>query len=173
MQNNHTSFFFSDIVGYSKMVERDESLAHRMLKEHNKIIDKAVISNDGRVVKYIGDSVFAEFASSDNACKASLKIQNNLKQRNSLSRKDERIHIRLGVHTGDAIREEGDLFGNDINIASRIESIAQPDSVFISDAVLQNVNSPSNYHSRQVEHVKLKNIQYSPIPIYASFTPDS
>ena len=144
MQNQQYSFFFSDIVGYSKMVERDESLAHRMLKEHNKIIDKAVISNDGRVVKYIGDSVFAEFASSDNACKAGLKIQDNLKQRNSLSRKDERIHIRLGVHTGDAIREEGDLFGNDINIASRIESIAQPDSVFISDAVLQNVNSPSN-----------------------------
>ena len=140
------------------MVERDESLAHRMLKEHNKIIEESVVSNDGRVVKYIGDSVFAEFASSDNACKAGLKIQDNLKQRNSLSRKDERIHIRLGVHTGDAIREEGDLFGNDINIASRIESIAQPDSVFISDAVLQNVNSPSNYHSRQVEHVKLKNI---------------
>jgi len=158
MQNQQYSFFFSDIVGYSKMVERDESLAHRMLKEHNKIIDKAVISNDGRVVKYIGDSVFAEFASSDNACKAGLKIQDNLKQRNSLSRKDERIHIRLGVHTGNAIREEGDLFGNDINIASRIESIAQPNSVFISDAVLQNVNSPSDYHSRQIEHVKLKNI---------------
>ena len=140
------------------MVERDESLAHRMLKEHNKIIEESVISNDGRVVKYIGDSVFAVFENPDNACIASLKIQDNLKQRNSLSRKDERIHIRLGVHTGDAIREEGDLFGNDINIASRIESIAQPDSVFISDAVLQNVNSPSNYHSRQVEHVKLKNI---------------
>ena len=60
MPNSHT-FFFSDIVGYSKMVERDESLAHRMLKEHNKIIEESVISNDGRVVKYIGDSVFAEF----------------------------------------------------------------------------------------------------------------
>ena len=144
MQNQQYSFFFSDIVGYSKMVERDESMAHRMLKENNKIIKESVISNDGRVVKYIGDSVFAEFASSDNACKAGLKIQDNLKQRNSLSRKDERIHIRLGIHTGDAIWENEDLFGNDINIASRIESIAQPDSVFISDAVLQNVNSPSN-----------------------------
>ena len=51
MQNNHTSFFFSDIVGYSKIVERDESMAHRMLKENNKIIKESVISNDGRVVK--------------------------------------------------------------------------------------------------------------------------
>ena len=61
MQNQQYSFFFSDIVGYSKMVERDESMAHRMLKEHNKIIEKAVISNDGRIVKYIGDPVFPEF----------------------------------------------------------------------------------------------------------------
>ena len=125
------------------MVERDEPMAHRMLKEHNKIIDKAVVSNDGRVVKYIGDSVFAEFASSDNACKAGLKIQDNLKQRNSLSRKDERIHIRLGIHTGEAIREEGDLFGNDINIASRIEGVAQPGSVFVSNAAYQNLASPN------------------------------
>ena len=159
MANSHTSFFFSDIVGYSKMVEHDESMAHRMLKENNKIIKESVISNDGRVVKYIGDSVFAVFESPDNACIASLKIQDNLKQRNSLSRKDERIHIRLGIHTGDALWENEDLFGNDINIASRIESIAQPDNVFISDAVLQNVNSPSNYHARQIDNVKLKNIQ--------------
>jgi len=159
MTNSHTSFFFSDIVGYSKMVERDESLAHRMLKENNKIIKESVIANDGRVVKYIGDSVFAVFESPDNACIASLKIQDNLKQRNSLSRKDERIHIRLGIHTGDALWENEDLFGNDINIASRIESIAQPDYVFISDAILQNVNSPSNYHARQIDNVKLKNIQ--------------
>ena len=158
MQNQQYSFFFSDIVGYSKMVERDETMAHRMLKEHNKIIEESVVSNNGRVVKYIGDSVFAEFESSDNACKAGLKIQDNLKQRNSLSRKDERIHIRLGIHTGDAIWENEDLFGNDINIASRIESIAQPDSVFISDAVMQNMDSPSAYHFRSVENVKLKNI---------------
>ena len=67
MQNNHTSFFFSDIVGYSKIVERDESMAHRMLNEHNKIIEKAVVSNDGRIVKYIGDSVFAEFKTPESA----------------------------------------------------------------------------------------------------------
>ena len=67
MQNNHTSFFFSDIVGYSNMVERDESMAHRMLKENNKIIKESVISNDGRVVKYIGDSVFAEFKTPESA----------------------------------------------------------------------------------------------------------
>ena len=61
MQNNHTSFFFSDIVGYSKIVERDEILAFRLLQEHNRIIEMSVTQNEGRIVKYIGDSVFAEF----------------------------------------------------------------------------------------------------------------
>ena len=158
MQNNHTSFFFSDIVGYSKIVERDEKLAFRLLQEHNRIIEKSVTENQGRIVKYIGDSVFAEFNTPDSACAAALAIQCSLQERNSLSRHDEEVHIRLGVHTGEAIREEGDLFGNDINIASRIESIAQPDSVFISDAIMQNMDSPSAYRSRSVENVKLKNI---------------
>ena len=88
------------------------------------------------------------FESPDNACTAALAIQENFKERNILSRKEEKIHIRLGIHTGDAIREEGDLFGNDINIASRIEGVAQPGSVFVSNAAYQNLASPNNYHSR-------------------------
>ena len=75
MQNQQYSFFFSDIVGYSKMVERDDSMAHRMLKENNKIIKESVISNDGRIVKYIGGSVFAEFKTSESAIHSALAIQ--------------------------------------------------------------------------------------------------
>ena len=75
MTNSHTSFFFSEIVGYSKIVERDESMAHRMLKEHNKIIEESVISNDGRIVKYIGDSVFPEFKTPESAIHSALAIQ--------------------------------------------------------------------------------------------------
>ena len=61
MPNNQTSFFFSDIVGYSKMVEHDKKLAFRLFQEHNRIIEKSVTENEGRIVKYIGGSVFAEF----------------------------------------------------------------------------------------------------------------
>ncbi len=159
MGNQQHSFFFSDIAGYSKMVERDETLSYRLLQEHNKIIEECVTTNDGRVVKYIGDSVFAEFESPDNACSAAITIQSNFKKRNTLSRKDEQIHIRLGIHSGEVIREGEDLFGNDINIASRIESVAQPDSVFISDSTYQNLLSVDKYYSRKVENVKLKNIK--------------
>ena len=75
MPNNHTSFFFSDIVGYSKMVERDEKLAFRLLQEHNTIIEKEVASQDGRIVKYIGDSVFIEFKTPETAINSALAIQ--------------------------------------------------------------------------------------------------
>jgi len=165
MGNQQYSFFFSDIAGYSKMVEQDEALAYRLLQEHNSIIENNVDENEGRVVKYIGDSVFAEFTSPDYACTAALAIQENFKKRNILSRKDEQIHIRLGIHSGEAIREEGDLFGNDINITSRIEGISQPDSIFISDVVLQNVKSASDYYSRKIDNVKLKNI-HSPQTVH-------
>ena len=67
MPNRHTPFFFSDIVGYSKIVERDEKLAFRLLQEHNRIIEKSVTENEGRIVKYIGDSVFAEFKTPESA----------------------------------------------------------------------------------------------------------
>ena len=75
MPNNQTSFFFSDIVGYSKMVEHDEKLAYRLLQEHNGIIEKEIVSHNGRIVKYIGDSVFAEFKTPESAIHSSLAIQ--------------------------------------------------------------------------------------------------
>ena len=67
MPNRHTPFFFSDIVGYSKMVEHDEKLAFRLLQENNRIIEKSVTENEGRIVKYIGDSVHAEFKTPESA----------------------------------------------------------------------------------------------------------
>ena len=75
MTNSHTSFFFSDIVGYSKMVEHDEKLVFHLLQEHNSIIKKEVASQNGRIVKYIGDSVFAEFKTSASAIHSALAIQ--------------------------------------------------------------------------------------------------
>ena len=75
MTNSHTSSFFSDIVGYSKMVEHDEKLAFHLLQEHNSIIEKEVPSQNGRIVKYIGDSVFSEFTTPESAIHSALAIQ--------------------------------------------------------------------------------------------------
>ena len=75
MPTNHTPFLFSDIVGYNKMVEHDEKLAFRLLQEHNRIIEKSVTENEGPIVKYIGDSVFAEFKPPESAIHSASAIQ--------------------------------------------------------------------------------------------------
>ena len=75
MTNSHTSFIFSDIVGYSKIIERDEKLAFHLLQEHNSIFEKEAASPNGRIVKYIGDSVFAEFKTSESAIHSALAIR--------------------------------------------------------------------------------------------------
>jgi len=164
MKDQYT-FFFSDIVGYSKMIQKDEELAINLLEEHNRLLTKIIDSHDGKVVKFIGDSVFAQFHSPDKACKAGLKIQINLKERNKLCRQEEHINIRLGIHMGSAVEKDDDLFGNDINIASRIEGICQSGSVFISSTVFENLSQSSNVHARKLQYIKLKNI-YQPQTLY-------
>ncbi len=164
MKDQYT-FFFSDIVGYSKMIQKDEELAINLLEEHNRLLTKIIDSYDGKVVKFIGDSVFAQFHSPDKACKAGLKIQNNLKERNKLCRQEEQINIRLGIHMGNAVEKDDDLFGHDINIASRIEGICQSGSVFISSSVFENLSSPLDFYTRKIEYIKLKNISV-PLSLY-------
>ena len=153
------------MVGYSRMVQRDENLAINLLEEHNRILTKTVDSHDGKIIKFIGDSVFAQFNSPNKACKAGLKIQNNLKERNKLCRQEEQINIRLGVHMGTAVEKDDDLFGHDVNIASRIEGICQSGSVFISSSVFENLSSPLDFHTRKIEYIKLKNIS-APLSLY-------
>ena len=153
------------MVGYSRMVQRDENLAINLLEEHNRILTKTVDSHDGKIIKFIGDSIFAQFNSPDQACKAGLKIQNNLKERNKLCRQEEQINIRLGIHMGNAVEKDDDLFGHDINIASRIEGICQSGSVFISSSVFENLSSPLDFYTRKIEYIKLKNISV-PLSLY-------
>ncbi len=165
MSPKKTTFFFSDIVGYSKMVEQDEILTHKLLQEHNRILSTEIEGGGGSIVKYIGDAVFAEFSTPTASLDAALAIQRELKNRNDLSREAEKIRIRIGVHSGTAIRENDDLFGNDINITSRIESVAQPESVFISDTTFHQLDSEKEYFTHPVNQVKLKNI-HVPFTLY-------
>ena len=121
MQKDTCSFFFSDIQGYSSLVGRDENLAFQLLQEHNRIIESSVQKFHGRIVKYIGDSIFANFDIPEHACDAALNIQKHLKKRNELSRNNEKIIVRIGVHMGQAIIKDDDLFGNDSDPVGEID----------------------------------------------------
>ena len=158
------TIMFTDIVGYSAMIGKNESHALKLLDEHNKTIEPTIKSHHGRIIKHIGDAIFAEFDSPTDAVDASIIFQNKFKERNSLSRREDHIQIRVGLHKGEVVVKDNDLFGNAVNIGSRIESIAPPGGIAISSEIQNSIDSYS-YSIRSMGHVKLKNIK-SPQQVY-------
>jgi class 3 adenylate cyclase/TolB-like protein/Tfp pilus assembly protein PilF len=158
------AIMFTDIVGYSKMVENNESLAVKLLTEHDEIIEPIIISNNGRIIKHIGDAIFAEFPNVSEAVKSAVSFQKQLRNRNQLSRSEDRIVIRVGIHTGEVIEKDEDLFGNAVNLGSRIEGTATPGGIAVSEIVYNKIKT-NQFHMRSMGYVKLKNI-VKPLQIF-------
>ncbi len=154
-----SSIMFTDIVGYSRMVARDESHALKLLDEHNTLISKSIEEYNGHIIKLIGDSVFAEFPKSRDAANCSIDIQINLIKRNKIHSKNERIHIRIGLHMGDVVVKGDDLFGNTVNLGSRIEGVAPADGILISNPVFNAINRDTSFSIKELGFVKLKNMK--------------
>ena len=160
MQKNQiksTSIFFSDIVGYSSMIARNEKAALHLLDEHDIILKKHIQNNNGIIVKHIGDAIFAEFEDSSKATSASIEIQKELKLRNENAKGTDKIVVRIGLHYGNVVVKDGDLFGNDVNLCARIEPTAIPGGIACSHAFLTNINSEKIF-LRTYGQVRLKNI---------------
>ena len=149
---------FTDVVGYSRMVGVDEKHAIDLLEEHNLIISQSIEKYDGHIIKMIGDSVFAEFENAINCANSAIAIQIALKERNNLKRKEDRIQIRIGLHCGNVIVKGDDIFGNDVNLGSRIEGIAPPGGIAGSYMFCKTIDSEQAVYFREMGHVKLKNI---------------
>lgn len=149
------SLFFSDIVGYSQMVAKDESHALNLLDEHDIILKKHINDNNGSIIKHIGDAIFAKFDNPQNLIDASLEIQKELKIRNEILPDNDKIVVRIGLHNGDVVEKDGDLFGNEVNLCSRIESITVPGGIACSDSFYSEIDE---IFSRPYGFVKLKNI---------------
>ena len=153
-----TSIMFTDIVGYSAMVGKDENKALSLLDEHNNIIFPIIKSNKGEIIKLIGDAIFARFPSSSCSINAATKIQEKLGERNSVSQKDNKIQIRIGLHEGKVIEKDNDLFGHDVNLCSRIESLAPSGGIAVSARLIDNVGGSNDLYYREMGYIKLKNI---------------
>ena len=155
---------FTDIVGYSSMINENEKHALDLLETHDKLIEPIIESNKGRIIKKIGDAIFAEFNSSDECHKSAISIQQTLYQRNSISKPKDQINIRIGLHNGDVLRRDNDLFGHDVNLCSRIESTATSGTIAASDSFVDSLLVNSCLY-REIGYVKLKNIK-NPQQIY-------
>ena len=145
------AIMFTDMKGYSQEVGKNEEKAIEKLGKYKKIMKDVIKKHSGRVVKTIGDAIMGEFASAVNAVKAAKEIQRELSAGDFL--------IRIGIHLGDVVYKKGDLLGNGVNIASRIESIAEPGEVYISEDIWKQVKGKVNYEFKDLGLKKLKHIE--------------
>ncbi|MGE0827008.1 MAG: adenylate/guanylate cyclase domain-containing protein [Candidatus Binatia bacterium] len=130
---------FTDIVGFSRQMGINEARMLRLLDVHNQLVRQAVAEHHGHVIKTIGDAFLVEFPSVVHAVQCAQQIQAQLRTHNAEKEKVEQVHVRVGIHLGDVVQRDGDVFGDGVNIASRLQNLAEPDTICISDMVYRNV----------------------------------
>src|SRR3989454_2349360 len=133
------AIMFTDIVDFSRQMGSNEARTLRLLDTHNQIIQHAVAAHHGTVIKTVGDAFLVDFPSVVYAVQCAQQIQTQFRTHNAEKNSAERIHVRIGIHLGDIVQRDGDVFGDGVNIASRLQELAEPDTICISDMVYRDV----------------------------------
>ena len=158
----------ADIVGFSRLAGADEDrILARLRALRSDLIDPGISVHNGRVVKRTGDGVLVEFRSVVDAVRCGIEMQNGLIERNAGLPPDRRIEFRVGVHLGDVVEEtDGDLMGDGVNIAARLEGIAKPGAIALSEDAYRQVKGRLDLSVSDLGHKELKNIA-EPIRVYS------
>ena len=155
-----------DVVGYSRLMGVDETGTLVNLRAHRaELIDPLIAKHDGRIVKTMGDGLLLEFPSIVNAIQCSLEVQRGVAERNEGVDEDRHITFRIGVNLGDIIIEGEDIFGDGVNIAARLQEIAEPGGVCVAGVVYEQISGRTDQKFDDLGYRKLKNIT-QPIRIY-------
>lgn len=150
---------FTDLAGYSSLSQRDESLALELLEEHRRVVRDLLPKYDGKEIKTIGDAFLVEFASAREAVICASKIQESLHSLYASRSPDRRIVLRIGIHLGDIVHRGNDIYGDAVNMASRIEPLADPEGICVSEEVYSQVRNKIDFPLVDLGAHKLKNIQ--------------
>jgi len=146
---------FTDIVGYTKLMGEDQAKALELLRKNREIQKTSIEQHGGQHLKEMGDGILAQFNSAHDSVKCAVDIQNTIKEA------DFAGQIRIGIHLGDVTIELRDVFGDGVNIASRLQSIANPGGIFISDSVQQAIRGNKDLNTRYLGELELKNVDYA------------
>ncbi|MBI3303741.1 MAG: adenylate/guanylate cyclase domain-containing protein [Deltaproteobacteria bacterium] len=162
------AIMFTDMVGFSRQMGADETRTLRLLEVHNQVIQQAVAEHHGQVIKTAGDGFLVEFPSVVNAVQCAQHIQAQFQTHNVEKEKNEQIHVRIGIHLGDiVVQPNGDVLGDGVNIASRLQILAEPDTICISHVVYREVEKKLSLDTVvSLGRPKLKNIAERE-PVYA------
>jgi adenylate cyclase len=158
----------SDIVGYSRLAGADEDRTLARLRTlRSDLIDPTIAVHHGRIVKRTGDGSIIEFRSVVDAVRCAIEVQNGLIERNAGVPEERRIEFRIGIHLGDVVEEaDGDLMGDGVNIAARLESVAKPGTICLSEQAYWQVKGRLDLQVTDLGNTELKNIA-EPVHVYS------
>jgi len=159
VQRRLAAILVADVVGYSRLMERDEAGTLAALKHHRKTILQPLVSrHHGRIVKVMGDGVLVDFASAVNAVACAVDLQREMAIANANVATDRRIALRIGINLGDILIEGNDLYGDGVNIAARLEGLAEPGGILASETVVSHVRGKIALTFEDMGEKSLKNI---------------
>jgi len=159
------AILYADVAGYSRLTGDDEDTTHRILTDYLDLIAATIESEGGEVMHYAGDAVLARFSAVVDALSAAVAIQEDLQTRNATLPDNRKVQFRIGLNLGDVIEDRGDIYGDGVNVAARLEALAEPGSVCISDAVRTAVGSKLPYQYAFIGEHSVKNIK-EPVRAY-------
>jgi adenylate cyclase len=165
LERKLTAILCADVHGYSRLMGQDEEATLRTLSSHRKVIDSLIERHRGRFVNSAGDSVLAEFVSVVNAVQYAVEIQNTLKADNAEVAPERRMQFRIGVNLGDVMVEGGQIYGDGVNVAARLESLAEPGGICISGFVHDQVKGKLALNYQDLGTQQVKNIA-EPVRVY-------
>jgi adenylate cyclase len=149
----------ADVAGYSRLMGVDEEGTLAQLKAVRKnLIDPIIAVHRGRIVKTTGDGILVEFASAVDAARSAVEVQRSMAEQNAAVPQDQRIEFRIGIHVGDIIFDDNDIFGDGVNIAARLEGIAEPGGVCLSDDAQRQIRGKVDIAFEDIGSQTLKNI---------------
>jgi len=157
-QRRLAAIMFTDMVGYSALSQRNEQLAQELLEEHRALLRPLFVRFNGTEIKTIGDAFLVEFHSALEAAQCGIEIQRALAKRNHDVPNDRRVEIKIGIHIGDVVHRGGDVYGDGVNIASRIEPLAGAGGICVSMDVERQIRNALEARFEKLAPTELKNI---------------
>ncbi len=162
-----TAILAADVVGYSRLMGTDdEGTLARLKSRRGELVDPKIKEHEGRIVKTTGDGMLVEFASEVEAVRCAVDIQRSMPGRNAELPQDRRIEFRIGVNVGDIIIDGDDIYGDGVNVAARLEGLAEPGGICVSGRVHEDVRGKLDIAFEDWGELQLKNIAW-PVRVYA------
>ena len=172
MERRLAAILAADVVGYSRLIRNDEAGVLATVKAHReRFFEPILTARNGRIVKLMGDGLLIEFASAVEAVRCAVTMQHYVVADNVDVPQDDRVRYRIGLNVGDIVVDQGDIHGDGVNVAARIESLAEPDGIFMSASVFEQVKTKLDLTVKDTGMHRVKNIA-EPVHVFSLIMDD-